>query len=102
MRPSFRRTDTHTRTVRLQERSGAAMATQAVCLCSLLVQALSQVFDALVHHSHLGVPLVQQLLVLGQFVALLQVEAVPSLRSPMDKPGQGCALETAGTRRTSD
>lgn len=49
-------------------------------LRSLLVQSLSQVADALVHHGHLGVPLVQQLLVLGQLAALLQVVTVTSLK----------------------
>lgn len=51
-----------------------------VYFCSLLVQSFSQVSDALIHHGHLGVPLVQQLLVLGQLAALLQVMAVTSLR----------------------
>lgn len=50
-----------------------------VYFCSLLVQSFSQVSDALIHHGHLGVPLVQQLLVLGQLAALLQVMAVTSL-----------------------
>lgn len=49
-------------------------------LCSLLVQTLPQVSNALVHHRHLGVPLVQQLLVLGQFAALLQVVTIASLK----------------------
>lgn len=44
------------------------------------MQPLSQVSDALVHHCHLGVPLVQKLLVLGQLTALLQVMTVTSLR----------------------
>lgn len=48
--------------------------------CSLLVQSFSQVSDALIHHCHLGVPLVQQLLVLGQLAALLQVVSVASLK----------------------
>lgn len=47
---------------------------------SLLMQSFSQVSDALIHHGHLGVPLVQQLLVLGQLAALLQVMTVTSLR----------------------
>lgn len=47
--------------------------------CSLLVQTLAQVSNALVHHCHLGVPLVQQLLVLSQFAALFQVETIASL-----------------------
>lgn len=47
---------------------------------SLLVQTLPQVSDALVHHRHLGVPLVQQILVLGQFAALLQVVTIASLK----------------------
>lgn len=49
-------------------------------LCPLLVQAFPQVTDALVHHGHLGVPLVQQLLVLGQLAALLQIVTVTSLK----------------------
>lgn len=56
-----------------------------VYFCSLLMQSLSQVFNALVHHGHLGVPLVKQLFVLGQFVALLQVLTITSLRSPINK-----------------
>lgn len=44
------------------------------------MQPLSQVSDALIHHGHLGVPFVQQLLVLGQLAALLQVVTVTSLR----------------------
>lgn len=48
--------------------------------CSLLMQSFPQVSDALIHHCHLGIPLVQQLLVLGQLAALLQVMAVTSLK----------------------
>lgn len=48
--------------------------------CSLLMQPFSQVSDALIHHRHLGVPLVQELLVLGQLAALLQVMTVTSLK----------------------
>lgn len=44
------------------------------------MQSFSQVSDALIHHRHLGVPLVQQLLVLGQLAALLQVMTVTSLK----------------------
>lgn len=44
------------------------------------MQSFPQVSDALIHHRHLGVPLVQQLLVLGQLAALLQVVAVASLK----------------------
>lgn len=51
-----------------------------VYLCSLLMQSFSQVSNALIHHGHLDVPLVQQLLVLGQLAALLQVMTVSSLR----------------------
>lgn len=51
-----------------------------VYFCSLLVQSLPQVSNALVHHGHLSIPLVQQLLVLGQLAALLQVMTVTSLR----------------------
>lgn len=43
------------------------------------MQSFSQVSDALIHHRHLGVPLVQQLLVLRQLAALLQVVTVTSL-----------------------
>lgn len=44
------------------------------------MQAFSQVTDALIHHGHLGVPLVQQLLILGQLAALLQIVPVTSLK----------------------
>lgn len=44
------------------------------------MQSFSQVSDALIHYRNLGVPLVQQLLVLGQLAALLQVMTVTSLR----------------------
>lgn len=46
----------------------------------LLVQPFSQFSNALIHHCHLGVPLIQQLLVLGQPAALLQVVAITSLK----------------------
>lgn len=46
------------------------------------MQAFSQVTDALIHHGHLGVPLVQQLLILGQLAALLQIVPVTSLKTP--------------------
>lgn len=52
----------------------------ALHLCSLLMQAFSQVTDSLIHHGHLGVPLVQQLLILGQLAALLQIVPVTSLK----------------------
>lgn len=68
--------------------------TEVVYLCSLLMQSFSQVFDALVHHSHLGVPLVKQFFVLGQFVALLQVLTVTSLRSPVTKPIKNLGAKT--------
>lgn len=45
------------------------------------MQTLSQVTDALIHHRYLGVPLVQQLLVLGQLAALLQVVTVAGLKN---------------------
>lgn len=48
------------------------------------MQAFSQVTDALIHHGHLGVPLVQQLLILGQLAALLQIVPVTSLKSPQN------------------
>lgn len=48
--------------------------------CSLLMQSFSQVSDALIHHCHLGVPLVQQLFVLGQLAALLQIMTVAGLK----------------------
>lgn len=54
-------------------------------LCSLLMQSFPQVSDALVHHRHLGVPLVQQILVLGQLAALLQVMAVTSLKHKQEE-----------------
>lgn len=69
--------------------------TGVVYFCSLLMQSFSQVFNALVHHSHLGVPLVKQLFVLGQFVALLQVLTVTSLRSPVTKPIKNLGAKTA-------
>lgn len=48
------------------------------------MQAFSQVTDALIHHGHLGVPLVQQLLILGQLAALLQIVPVTSLKNPQN------------------
>lgn len=61
-------------------------------LCSLLVQTLPQVSNALVHHRHLGVPLVQQLLVLGQFAALLQVVTIASLKNKTKNGGKTVIL----------
>lgn len=72
---------------------------KAVYFCSLLMQSFSQVFNALIHHSHLGVPLVEQLFVLGQFVALLQVKAVTSLRSPSNNPVKNLVCKCTSNKR---
>lgn len=45
------------------------------------MQSLPEISNALIHHRHLGVPLVQQLLVVGQLAALLQVMTVTGLKS---------------------
>lgn len=44
------------------------------------MQSLPQVPDALVHHRNLGIPLVQQLLILSQLAALLQIMTVTGLK----------------------
>ena len=57
------------------------------CLSFFLVQALAEVPDALVHHGHLCVALIQQLLVLLQPAALLRVQLVTHLTETQREQG---------------